>query len=128
MNGTGGGNKYPDFTVGNVHTMVRDKFVSKGLGATTLSKVEADHPDLMKRQATLSNMGELVTIENRRVKAGPLQSPGDWLARGATPVRRAFAHMVMAQATHGRYGVKGLVQDKNEYGMQTFSNIISGTF
>jgi hypothetical protein len=128
MSSSGSGKKSSWPSVGQLHTSVRDAFVSRGWGASTLGKVEADFPGLMGKRATATHMNALVDIENSRVKQGPLVTSGDYLARAATPFRRAVVHSVMANATLGRYGMRGLLEDKNEYGHAVLSDLLSGTF
>ena len=128
MSNSGGGSKSGWPSVGDLHVGVRNLFTSTGLGASTLGGVARDHPDLMKKPANFKNMSELVSVENKRVKQGPLTTPGDYVARLATPIRRAAVHGAMANATLGHYGLRGLVEDKHGYGMQVFSDITSGTF
>lgn len=128
MSNSGSGRKSSWPTVGQLHTAVRDAFLSRGWGASTLATIEADHQGLMGKRATASHMSDLVDIENSRVKQGPLVTRGDYLARMVTPIRRAAVHGTMANATLGRYGMRGLLQDKNEYGHAAFSDLLSGTF
>lgn len=125
MSGNGSGRRPSWPTVGQLHTGVRDFFAARNWGASTLGKVEADHPDLMSVRATASSMSKLVDIENSRVKQGPLVTRGDYLARMATPVRRAVVHGVMANATLGRYGLRGLVENKNGYGHDMLADLFS---
>ncbi len=128
MSNTGKGGRAPWPSVGDLHTTVRDAFKARGWGTTTLSKVEADHPTLMKTPATRESMGQLVGIENKRATSGSLQTKGDALAFFATPFRGAAVHGAMANASLGRYGMKGLVEDKHGYGMETFRQIVDGNF
>ena len=126
MSSSGSGRLSSWPTVGDLHTSVRDAFSSRGWGASTLGKVEADHQELMGKRATATHMGKLVDIENSRVMLGPLVTMGDYLARVATPFRRAVVHSAMA--TLGRYGMRGLLEDRNEYGHAVLSDLLSGTF
>ena len=128
MSSSGSGRRSSWPSVGDLHTSARDAFSSRGWGASTLGKVEADHQELMGKRATATHMGKLVDIENSRVKQGPLVTKGDYLARVATPFRRAVVHSAMANATLGRYGMRGLLEDRNEYGHAVLSDLLSGTF
>jgi hypothetical protein len=79
-------------------------------------------------RATVPPNGQAGSHREQPDQAGALVARGDYLARVATPIRRAAVHAVMANDTLGPYGVRGLLEDKNAYGHAVPSDLVSGTF